>query len=44
MTLNEAYKILGASKQDDDRGIKAKYKKLLILYHPDSDPTRKTIF
>ena len=41
MTLKEAYKILGASKQDDDREIKAKYKKLLILYHPDSDPTRK---
>ncbi|WP_051688538.1 J domain-containing protein [Butyrivibrio sp. AE2032] len=41
MTLKEAYKILGASKQDDDREIKAKYKKLLILYHPDSDPTRE---
>ena len=41
MTLKEAYKTLGASKQDDDREIKAKYKKLLILYHPDSDPTRK---
>ncbi len=41
MTLKEAYKILGASKQDDDREIKAKYKKLLIMYHPDSDPTRK---
>ena len=41
MTLKEAYKILGASKHDDDREIKAKYKKLLILYHPDSDPTRK---
>ncbi len=41
MTLKEAYKTLDASKQDDDREIKAKYKKLLILYHPDSDPTRK---
>ncbi len=41
MTLKEAYKILGASKKDDDREIKTKYKKLLILYHPDSDPTRK---
>ncbi len=41
MTLKEAYKTLGASKQDDDREIKAKYKKLLIMYHPDSDPTRK---
>ena len=28
MTLKEAYKILGASKHDDDREIKAKYKKL----------------
>ena len=41
MTLKEAYKILGASKQDDDREIRAKYKKLLILYHPDSNPTGK---
>ncbi len=41
MTLKEAYKILGASNKDDDREIKTKYKKLLILYHPDSDPTRK---
>ena len=41
MTLKEAYKILGASKHDDDREIKTKYKKLLIMYHPDSDPTRK---
>lgn len=41
MTLKEAYKTLGASEQDDDREIKAKYKKLLIMYHPDSDPTRK---
>ncbi len=40
MTLKEAYKILGASKQDDDREIKAKYKKLLIMYHPDSDQAR----
>ncbi len=41
MTLKEAYKIIGASKEDSDREIKTKYKKLLILYHPDSDPTRK---
>ncbi len=41
MTLKEAYKTLGASKQDGNREIKAKYKKLLIMYHPDSDPTRK---
>lgn len=41
MTLKDAYKILGATNQDDDRAIKAKYKKLLILYHPDSDPKAK---
>ena len=41
MTLKEAYKILGASKENTDREIKAKYKKLLIMYHPDSDPSRK---
>ena len=41
MTLKEAYKILGVSKENTDREIKAKYKKLLIMYHPDSTPTRK---
>ncbi len=41
MTLKEAYKILGASQEDSDREIKAKYKKLLIMYHPDSDPNRE---
>ncbi|MCR4834397.1 MAG: DnaJ domain-containing protein [Butyrivibrio sp.] len=41
MTLMEAYKILGVSKENTDREIKAKYKKLLIMYHPDSAPTRK---
>ncbi len=41
MTLKEAYKILGVSKENTDREIKAKYKKLLIMYHPDSDPSRK---
>ncbi len=41
MTLKQAYKILGAGKDDSEREIKAKYKKLLILYHPDSDPTGK---
>jgi curved DNA-binding protein CbpA len=39
MTLKEAYKILGVSKENTDREIKAKYKKLLIMYHPDSDPS-----
>ena len=41
MTLKEAYRILGVSKENSDREIKAKYKKLLIMYHPDSDPGRK---
>lgn len=41
MTLKEAYKILGVSKENSDREIKAKYKKLLIMYHPDSDPLGK---
>ncbi len=41
MTLKEAYKILGVSKENSDREIKARYKKLLRMYHPDSDPTRK---
>lgn len=41
MTLKEAYKILGVSKENTDREIKAKYKKLLIMYHPDSDPSSK---
>ena len=41
MTLKEAYKIMGASQKDDPRAVKTKYKKLLILYHPDSDPTGK---
>ena len=41
MTLKEAYKILGVSKENSEREIKARYKKLLIMYHPDSDPTRK---
>ena len=40
MTLKEAYKILGVSKENTEREIKAKYKKLLIMYHPDSYPTR----
>ena len=39
MTLKEAYKILGASPKDAPGTVKTKYKKLLILYHPDSDPT-----
>ncbi len=41
MTLKEAYRILGVSKENTDREIRAKYKKLLIMYHPDSDPAGK---
>ena len=41
VTLKEAYRILGVSKENTDREIKAKYKKLLIMYHPDSDPNGK---
>ena len=32
MTLKEAYRILGVSKENTDREIRAKYKKLLIMY------------
>ena len=35
MTLKEAYKILGASKQDDDREIKAKYNKAIENFYAD---------
>ena len=41
MTLKEAYRILGVSKENTEREIRAKYKKLLIMYHPDSYPTGK---
>ena len=41
MTLKEAYKTLGATNRDDERTIKTKYKKLLFMYHPDSDPNGK---
>ncbi|WP_026507655.1 J domain-containing protein [Butyrivibrio sp. MC2013] len=41
MTLKQACKILGVSKADSDREIKSKYKKLLIIYHPDSDPGKE---
>ncbi|WP_155831493.1 J domain-containing protein [Butyrivibrio sp. LC3010] len=41
VTLKEAYKILGVSQENTDREIKARYKKLLIMYHPDSDPAGK---
>lgn len=48
MTLDSAYKLLGASKEDTDKEVKKKYHKLVMQYHPDkhSDDiefaTRKT--
>ncbi len=41
MTLTQAYKVLGVSNEDDDRDIKKKYKRLLVLYHPDSNSGKK---
>lgn len=35
MTLDSAYKLLGASKEDSDNEVKKKYHKLVMLYHPD---------
>jgi DnaJ like chaperone protein len=34
-TVKEAYKILGASKNDDMKTIKKKYRELVRKYHPD---------
>jgi DnaJ like chaperone protein len=34
-TLNEAYKILGVSENDDMKTIKKKYRELVRKYHPD---------
>ena len=48
MTLDSAYKLLGASKEDSDMEVKKKYHSLVMQYHPDkhSDDiefaTRKT--
>ncbi len=36
MDINEAYRILGAARNDDENTIKKKYKRLLFLHHPDS--------
>ncbi len=36
MEINEAYRILGASRSDDENTIKKKYKRLLFLHHPDA--------
>ena len=34
-SLDDAYRILGASKQEDDKTIKRAYKKQMSLHHPD---------
>ncbi len=34
-SLSDAYKILGVSKQDDDKSIKKAYRKLMSEHHPD---------
>ncbi|MBE5845996.1 MAG: hypothetical protein E7302_17890 [Butyrivibrio sp.] len=36
MDINEAYRILGASRSDDENTIKKKYKRLLFVHHPDA--------
>ncbi|WP_026526405.1 J domain-containing protein [Butyrivibrio sp. VCD2006] len=40
MDINEAYRILGASRSDDEITIKKKYKRLLFVHHPDSKSHR----
>ncbi len=40
MNITEAYRILGASRSDDENSIKKKYKRLLFLHHPDSKSHR----
>lgn len=34
-SLNDAYRILGVTKQEDDKTIKRAYKKQMSLHHPD---------
>lgn len=34
-SLSDAYRILGASKDDDDKAIKRQYRKLMSEHHPD---------
>ncbi|MCF2949715.1 co-chaperone DjlA [Paraglaciecola aquimarina] len=34
-SIDDAYKILGVSKQDDDKSIKKAYRKLMSEHHPD---------
>ena len=40
MDINEAYRILGASRNDDENTIKKKYKRLLFVHHPDAKSHR----
>ena len=40
MNINEAYRILGASRSEDENSIKKKYKRLLFVHHPDSKSHR----
>ncbi len=40
MEINEAYRILGATRSDDENTIKKKYKKLLFIHHPDAKTHR----
>ena len=40
MDINEAYRILGASRSDDENSIKKKYKRLLFVHHPDAKSHR----
>ena len=35
MTLAEAYRLLGSSREDTDNEVKKKYHKMVMLYHPD---------
>ena len=34
-SLDDAYKILGVAKSDDDKGVKKAYRKLMSEHHPD---------
>ncbi len=40
MDINTAYRILGASRNDDENTIKKKYKRLLFIHHPDAKSHR----
>lgn len=36
MIVREAQNILGVTRQEDDRAVKTKFRKLMALYHPDA--------